>query len=32
MLRIGDNRTYFPRPIRDEMLVENMVKTYFVSR
>jgi hypothetical protein len=29
MLRIGDNRTYFPRPVRDEMSVENMVKTYF---
>ncbi|MDR1477386.1 MAG: hypothetical protein LBJ00_00410 [Planctomycetaceae bacterium] len=25
MLRIGDNQTYFPRPVRDEMLVENMV-------
>ncbi|MDR1479599.1 MAG: hypothetical protein LBJ00_11730 [Planctomycetaceae bacterium] len=22
----------FLRPVRDEMLVENMVKTYFVSR
>jgi hypothetical protein len=25
MLRIVDNQTYFPRPVRDEMLVENTI-------